>query len=274
MHVARLRIVGFRGVQFADIILGRHTVLVGPNNSGKTTITEALALLFGRDRLVRRLTEHDFHGSAPEATTRIVIIATVTGFPNNDPQQNTAWFAIERGVEKWLDPKANTLNAERNTEHNELAVEIGFAARFDLDELEADTVRFFVDDEATLGDPFAEDAHLRIVHTRTLQELGFYLVPASRTWDRWISFSSELFRRVVTTRGGMPAQAVRAERERLWKPSNRLEDQPGLADIVNSANDELRHLLPSAPQLKLRLTATDSDSVLEAVIPHFVQGTG
>lgn len=50
----------------ADIALGRHAVLVGPNNSGKTTIVEALALLFGRNRLVRRLTEHDFHGSAPD----------------------------------------------------------------------------------------------------------------------------------------------------------------------------------------------------------------
>ncbi len=56
MHIVRLKISGFRGVRSADIVLGRHTVLVGPNNSGKTTVIEALALLFGRDRLVRRLT--------------------------------------------------------------------------------------------------------------------------------------------------------------------------------------------------------------------------
>lgn len=80
MHIARLKISGFRGVLSADIILGRHAVLVGPNNSGKTTIIEALALLFGRDRLVRRLTEHDFHGSAPNEAARILCIATVTGF--------------------------------------------------------------------------------------------------------------------------------------------------------------------------------------------------
>lgn len=55
MHIARVRISGFRGVQSADIPLGKHVVLVGPNNSGKTTVIEALALLFGRDRLVRRL---------------------------------------------------------------------------------------------------------------------------------------------------------------------------------------------------------------------------
>jgi energy-coupling factor transporter ATP-binding protein EcfA2 len=219
MHVARLTITGFRGVRSADIALGRHVVLVGPNNSGKTTVIEALSLLFGRDRLVRRLTEHDFHGSDPDAAARITIIATVTGFPHNDPQHNTAWFSPDRGVEKWLDPNVKTLSASPDAQHTELSVQIGFAARFDVDELEAETVRFFVDDEGTLGDPFAEDAHLRTVHTKTLQELGFFLVPASRTWDRWISFSSELFRRVVATRGGMPAEAVRRERDRLWNPA-------------------------------------------------------
>lgn len=276
MLIVRLKIQGFRGVRAADITLGRHVVLVGPNNSGKTTIIEALALLFGRDRLVRRLTEHDFHGSAPNEAARILCIATVTGFAPNDPQHHAAWFSPDRGVEKWFDPNAKTLSATPDAEHTDLAVQIGFAARFDLDELEAETFRFFVDDEATLGDPFAEDAHLRTIHAKMLQELGFFLVPASRTWDRWMSFSSELFRRVVATRGDMPAHAVRAERTRLWTPpeGTRLEDQPGLSEIVSAANDELRALMASAPRLQLRLTSTDSDSVLETVVPHFVQGTG
>lgn len=276
MHIVRLKISGFRGIHSGNITLGRHSVLVGPNNSGKTTIIEALALLFGRDRLVRRLTEHDFHGSVPNETSRILCIATVTGFPQNDPQHYPAWFSPDRGVEKWLDPNSKALNATHDAQHADLAVQIGFAARFDLDELEAETIRFFVDDEATLGDPFAEDAHLRTIHTKILQELGFFLVPASRTWDRWISFSSELFRRVVATRGDIPAQVVRKQRERLWTPPDdeRLEAQPGLTDIVTSVNMELSALLASAPRLQLRLTATDSDSVLESVVPHFTQGTG
>src|ERR1035438_1263319 len=163
MHVARLKISGFRGIRIADIALGRHTVLVGQNNSGKTTIIEAFALLFGRDRLVRRLTEHDFYGSAPDATSRITMIATVAGFPRNDPQHNRAWFGLDRGVEKWLDPTNRTVSAQQNAQHSDLAVQIGFAARFGLDGLEAETVRFFVDDEKTLGDPFSEDAHLHTV---------------------------------------------------------------------------------------------------------------
>ena len=74
----------------------------------------------------------------------------------------------------------------------------------------------------------------------------------------------------------MPAQAVRIERERLWAPpaDQRLENQSGLSDIVQSANEELRQLLSTAPQLQLRLTGTDSESVLESVVPHFIQGSG
>lgn len=86
MHIVRLKISGFRVVSAADIVLSRHAVLVGPNNSGKTNIIEALALLFGRDRLVRHLTEHDFHGSAPDEQARILCIATVTGFTPNAPR--------------------------------------------------------------------------------------------------------------------------------------------------------------------------------------------
>src|SRR5215207_3978827 len=125
MHIVRLKISGFRGVLSADVVLGRHAVLVGLNNSGKTTVIEALALLFGRDRLVRRLTEHDFHGSAPDEPARIQCIATVAGFAPNDPHNHPAWFSPERGVEKWLNPNTKTLSAAPDAQHTDLAVQIG-----------------------------------------------------------------------------------------------------------------------------------------------------
>lgn len=277
MYIHRLKISGLRGVQNADITFGKHSVLVGPNNNGKTTIVEALALLLGRDRLVRRLTEHDFYQSRPIEASRILIIATISGFPENDPQHSPSWFAMGRGgVEKWLNPSTDCLVASADEHHTELSVQIAFAARFELQELEAETVRFFVDDEATLGDPFHEDASLATIPSKTLQELGFFMVPASRTWDKWISFTSELFRRLVATLGGLPATAIREARERLWDPKagHRLEEQDGLTAIVEQANDELGKLMPSSPKLQLRITGTDSNSVLESVVPHFAHGDG
>ncbi len=62
MHVSRVRIENFRGIKRADILLPKHGVLIGDNNTGKTTILEALDLVLGPERLSRQppIDEHDF----------------------------------------------------------------------------------------------------------------------------------------------------------------------------------------------------------------------
>lgn len=87
MRIANLRIDNFRGVRTGFVQFGKHPVLIGDNNTGKTTLIEAMTLVLGRDRLVRELTEHDFYGSNPHAVDRIKVIATVTDFPEDDPEQ-------------------------------------------------------------------------------------------------------------------------------------------------------------------------------------------
>ena len=98
MKLLALSIDGFRGIQHAIIRFGEHDVIVGPNGSGKSTIIDALSLVFGRTRLVQNLTEHDFYGSCPEATSRIRIVATLGGFAGNDPDQHDGWFREGRAV--------------------------------------------------------------------------------------------------------------------------------------------------------------------------------
>ncbi len=62
MHVRRLKIENFRGIQSAELLLPNHAVLIGDNNTGKTTVLEALDLALGPERLNRFPTvdEHDF----------------------------------------------------------------------------------------------------------------------------------------------------------------------------------------------------------------------
>jgi hypothetical protein len=43
---------------------------------------------------------------------------------------------------------------------------------------------------------------------------------------------------------------------------------------VTAINEELAHLMSASPKLHLRLTSTDSDGVLRAVVPHFQEGDG
>lgn len=63
MQISRLIIKNFRGIKTANIILPKHSVLIGDNNSGKTTILEAIDLVLGPDRLNRfsPINEHDFY---------------------------------------------------------------------------------------------------------------------------------------------------------------------------------------------------------------------
>ncbi len=63
MRVRKLTIENYRGVARGEIDFVGHTLLVGGNNSGKSTVCEALDLVLGPERLARRpiVDEHDFH---------------------------------------------------------------------------------------------------------------------------------------------------------------------------------------------------------------------
>lgn len=62
MQVDRIEIHNFRGIKEATLDLVQHAVLLGDNNTGKTTVLEALDLALGPDRLNRTppVDEHDF----------------------------------------------------------------------------------------------------------------------------------------------------------------------------------------------------------------------
>ncbi|MFK2876394.1 ATP-dependent nuclease [Rhodanobacter hydrolyticus] len=267
MRVADLDIQNFRGVRQGHIRFKKHAVLVGSNNAGKTTIIEALTLLLGRDRLIRDLTEHDFHGSNPQPADRIRLVATITDFPGDDPALNIDWFRDGRAVPKWLDEVTGKVNPTRDEPAWKLCCQIGSQAYFDRDTLTVETVRYFHDHDNPI-DPFVEDSPVA-VPSKLIQDFGFFLVRASRTWDRILSWGSELFRRTVEAAAAQPSEAVLAQRDRLRNPESAIEKDPQIAPLIASVNAEVARCIPSAPTLRLRVTNTDSRSVLDAVAPHF-----
>lgn len=62
MKIRRLRLSNFRSVAQGEIVFPGHTVIIGGNSVGKSTMCEALDLLLGPDRLSRTspIDEHDF----------------------------------------------------------------------------------------------------------------------------------------------------------------------------------------------------------------------
>lgn len=63
MQIVRVTARNFRGIQDAQVHFKGHTVLVGDNNAGKSTLLECIDLVLGPERLSRRpvIDEHDFH---------------------------------------------------------------------------------------------------------------------------------------------------------------------------------------------------------------------
>jgi len=267
LQIAKLEIENFRGIREGTVQFSPHTVFVGPNNCGKTTVVEALALLFGRDRMIRQLTEHDFFGSNPQPPDRILLVATVIDFEGDDPAQHLDWFRDDRGVVKWWNPANGAVMPARADPTWRLACQVAFSARFHRPSLEVETMRYFHDDDA-VEDVFSEESTTAFP-ARLIRDIGFFFVPAARTWDRTVSFGSELFRRVVAAGEGQPSESVLSERDRLRAPDARLEEDERLAPIVERLNLELRGFFRTAPKLHLRVTATDSDGLLESVVSHY-----
>jgi putative ATP-dependent endonuclease of OLD family len=267
MRVATLRIENFRGIRTGFVRFGKHPVLIGGNNTGKTTLIEALTLLLGRDRLVRELTEHDFYGSCPQPADRIKLVATITDFPDDDPEQSSHWFREGRAVVKWLDEISGEVHPLRDDQAWKLCCQIAVQARFDHETLDVEILRYFHDYDDPV-DPFAEDAHA-VVPGKLIQELSFYLVRASRTWDKVFSWGNELFKRTVRAAAAQPAVALLAERDRLRMPEQPIDADPGIEPLIQNLNKELALTFPNAPQVQLRLTGTDSRSVMESVSAHF-----
>lgn len=65
LQVLRVAISNFRGIQNGVVDLHRHSLLVGGNNIGKSTVCEAIDVALGPERQFRRpvIDEHDFYRS-------------------------------------------------------------------------------------------------------------------------------------------------------------------------------------------------------------------
>src|SRR3990172_13176498 len=108
MQICQLQIQNFRGIKTSHLIFPKHVVLIGDNNTGKSTVLEAIDLVLGPDRLNRTpvVDEHDFYlgkyQSDQGEVYKIIIEVTVTDL--NEDQKNKFRDYIE-----WWDIINNSL---------------------------------------------------------------------------------------------------------------------------------------------------------------------
>jgi putative ATP-dependent endonuclease of OLD family len=275
MKICQIEIENFRGIAHGTVTFPDHAVLFGPNNVGKSTVVEALALLFERERMVRPISDWDFRGGAPKPDSRIRIVGTVTGFgePGQDePHTFPKWFCEDAGRPVWWNPQTKTISVEADRPANtHLAVQVALSIRFEEEDCEFESVRYFYDGPC---DPFTDP--VRKVTSECIQQLGVFILPSNRQWEKLLSFGSSSLLKVLKSAGAIPGTKVEALKLELRSPDAKIEEASPFDEILSQAEDELKSflMLEQEGHLAYRPTALDTLSVLQSLVPHVQRADG
>ncbi len=299
MRACRIDIKNFRGIKRANILLPKHGVLIGDNNTGKTTILEALDLVLGPDRLSRQppIDEHDFFRGAytvkpaaaledvkPEGDADVAVAEDVAAaveedkasaeVPKIEIEVTVAELTEEQRakfgdyVEFW-DSAANTFYdhpepAGVDPDHITEALRITFHGWYDADEDDFEGKSYFTRSLTESAQP----EHFSKKHK---QVCGFLYLRSLRTGSRALSLE----------RGSLLDIILRLKevRPQMWEGTLGLvsgimvasDPELGISPVLESINTALKKYVPKEwgvePHLKVsNLTREHLRKVITAFI--------
>ena len=198
MRIQILDIKNFRSIASGHVIFKKHSLLVGGNNIGKSTVCEALELVLGPERLYHRpvIDEHDFYRGRYQkddgSFLKIVIRVVLTSL--NLKQQ----LRFHQHLRLWNEDELTFVDEEvdgishADDPNVDWALPVVFIGRYDPEEDDFVGDTFFdhpLDDPDSLSDE--EKASLgqgRSIFTRAhKRDCGFIYLRALRTGSRALS---------------------------------------------------------------------------------------
>lgn len=307
MRACRVKITNFRGIQSATVLLPKHGVLIGDNNTGKTTIFEALDLVLGVDRLNRQpaVDEHDFFqdryrakrparpadaepttkaatdatAAVPEAAPRIEIEVTVADL--SDEQKSTFadfvkfWNSTDDEFYEAADPSGV------DPAHISEALRVTFHGWYNEEEDDFEGRTFFTRS-------LTEGERPEQFSRRHKQVCGFLYLRSHRTGSRALSLE----------RGSLLDIILRLKevRPQMWEDTLSIlsaiavasHPDLGISPVLQSISTSLKNYVPKEwgvePHLRVsNLTREHLRKVITAFIatgdgdhaaPYYRQGTG
>jgi putative ATP-dependent endonuclease of OLD family len=248
MKVRRLEIHKFRGVAHGVIDFSGHTLLVGGNNVGKSTVCEALDLVLGPERLYRRpvIDEHDFYCSryldAEGAPVNVRVKAILVNLSEEAQRR------FHRHLRRWNDETATFVDDDEgglNTADGEAtgwALPLVFIGRYDKNEDDFVGNTFFDHPPGELDEDEDADIALgegRTIFTRAHKRLcGFVFLRTLRTGSRALSLQrGSLLDTVLRLRGSGAAEMWRdtlARLQALTPPIGDIEQLKQIRDEVRA----------------------------------------
>ena len=290
MKLVNIKIENFRGIKHCDLNLPDQVVLVGDNNTGKSTILEAIDLVLGPDRLSKRpvIDEHDFFAGQylddDNNPISIVIEVIITGL---EIEQLTHF---RNNIEWWDTKKASLLEGpppeSTDCEGVVPALRLGFNGSYDTDEDDFTGETFFLS-------PEAEDGKKVMLTTKDKRLCGFLYLRTLRTGNRALSLEHGSLLDIILK--------LRELKPRMWEDVlSQLRDisvagspELGISEILTSVQKSVRELVPvecaDAPAIRVSQmtrehlrqiltvflgTGTCNSAGKEYAAPFHHQGTG
>ena len=289
MRIRQLKLSNFRSVSEGEILFPGHTVIIGGNSVGKSTICEALDLLLGPDRLSRStpIDEHDFierrylDGEGVPIPIHLEVVLTdltediLTRFRTHLEYWDTRTDTI-------LNESASPENVD---EYDVIpAIRIKFEGTYDIEEDEFGAETYF-------ASPPTDDGARRARVTRwAKRQFGFIYLRALRTGARALSLErgslldiilklkdddrSAMWEQTLTSMEGLdPAiDAIPQLRSILDEIDGRVRRFVGL-----STDDRAFRLYPSAltrNSLRRSITLFGSSERSNTPVPYWRLGSG
>ena len=289
MRIRRLELANYRSVAEGTVTFPGHTVIIGGNSVGKSTMCEALDLLLGPDRLSRRtpIDEHDFFErryldeDGVPIPIRLEVVLTdltdevLTRFRTHREYWNTA-------TNELLDETA----APEDVDGNDVvpALRIRFEGVYDAEEDEFRAETYF-------ASPPADDETRRPRASRAdKRHFGFIYLRALRTGARALSLERGSLLDIILRlkdddRSAMWEQTL-ASMEHL-DPA--IDDIPQLKEILDEIDSRVRRfvglstedrafrLYPSAltrESLRRSITLFGSSERSNTPVPYWRLGSG
>lgn len=241
MRIVKLKIGNFRGIKECDLIFTSQTVLVGDNNTGKSTILEAIDLVLGPERLSRRpiIDEHDFfvgdYLDKDGKPITITIEVTITDLNN----EQLAHFI--NNIEWWDDTNKSLLEEPppEKTDDDDVvpALRVGFRGYYDSDEDD------FIGETYYLS-PVLDDGRYSMFRTSDKRKCGFLLLRTLRTGSRALSLERGSLLDIILKLKELKPQMwedVLLELRGIYVAS---KPELGISEILESVQSALREIVP------------------------------
>jgi putative ATP-dependent endonuclease of OLD family len=241
MRLINIKINNFRGIKNCDLYLPEQVVLVGDNNTGKSTILEAIDLVLGPERLSRRpaIDEHDFYaGEYLDVDNNPIDIHIEVVITYLDAEQQTHF----RNNLEWWDTATQSLIQGPPPETTDRegvmpALRLGFRGYYDTDEDDFAGESFFMS-------PEQEDGKRDQFKTKDKRICGFLYLRTLRTGNRALSLERGSLLDIILK--------LHELRPRMWENVlAQLRDIPvaddpelGVSEILISVQDAARELVP------------------------------